>query len=52
MDINKTKLAIQGFGNVGSFAALTSAQKGATVVAIAEWDKKNWEHMLYTMKMD
>ena len=47
MDINKTKLAIQGFGNVGSFAALTSAQKGATVVAIAEWDKKIGTYAVY-----
>ena len=47
MDINKTKLAIQGFGNVGSFAALTSARKGATVVASAEWDKKIGTYAVY-----
>ena len=32
------KVAVQGLGNVGSFAAQFAAEAGANVVAIAEWD--------------
>lgn len=37
-DINGAKIAIQGFGNVGSFTAKCSYDMGARVVAIAEWN--------------
>lgn len=37
-DINSAKIAIQGFGNVGSFTAKCSYDMGAKVVAIAEWN--------------
>jgi len=37
-DINGAKIAIQGFGNVGSFTAKCSYDMGAKVVAIAEWN--------------
>lgn len=35
-DIKKTKIAIQGFGNVGSWTARLLAQKGATIVAVSD----------------
>lgn len=35
ININKTKVAIQGFGNVGSYSAKHLQQQGAKVVAIA-----------------
>ena len=37
-DINGARIAIQGFGNVGSFTAKCAADMGARVVAIAEWN--------------
>jgi len=37
-DINGAKIAIQGFGNVGSFTAKCSYDMGAKIVAIAEWN--------------
>ena len=36
MKMNGSTIAIQGFGNVGSFAALFSHQRGAKVVAISD----------------
>ena len=36
MEIEGTKVAIQGFGNVGSNAALLLAQKGAIIVAVSD----------------
>ena len=35
-DIKKTRVAVQGFGNVGSVAALEIAKHGAQVVAVAD----------------
>ena len=35
-DIEKTRVAVQGFGNVGSVAALEIARHGAQVVAVAD----------------
>lgn len=36
MNFQHTTIAIQGFGNVGSFAALTADQMGAKVVAVSD----------------
>ncbi|MDR2945274.1 MAG: Glu/Leu/Phe/Val dehydrogenase [Candidatus Adiutrix sp.] len=38
MDMKKMSVAVQGFGNVGSFTALCCQQLGAKVVSVAEWD--------------
>lgn len=35
-DINKLKMSVQGFGNVGSYAAMYAEEMGATVVAISD----------------
>ena len=37
-DIKDAKIAIQGFGNVGSFTAKCSYDMGAKIIAIAEWN--------------
>lgn len=37
-DIRGAKIAIQGFGNVGSFTAKCAFDMGAKIVAIAEWN--------------
>ncbi len=36
VDLSKATFAVQGYGNVGSFAALTMAEHGATLVAAAD----------------
>ncbi len=36
IDIKKARVAVQGFGNVGSVAAIAIAQAGAKVVAVAD----------------
>ena len=36
LDLSKLRVAVQGFGNVGSVAALAIAQRGATVVAASD----------------
>jgi glutamate dehydrogenase len=37
-DINGATIAIQGFGNVGSYTAKTAYDMGGKVVAVAEWN--------------
>ncbi len=37
-NIQNAKIAVQGFGNVGSWTAKCSSDFGATIVAIAEWN--------------
>ena len=37
-DMNGARIAIQGFGNVGSFTAKCSSEMGAKIIAIAEWN--------------
>ena len=37
IDITKSKAAIQGFGNVGSYTVKNVQDQGATIVAIGEW---------------
>jgi glutamate dehydrogenase (NAD(P)+) len=36
MSLNKTRVAVQGFGNVGSIAADLLAKEGATIVAVSD----------------
>ncbi|MBE6458056.1 MAG: Glu/Leu/Phe/Val dehydrogenase [Alphaproteobacteria bacterium] len=36
--INGSRIAIQGFGNVGSYTALCASEMGARIVSIAEWN--------------
>jgi glutamate dehydrogenase/leucine dehydrogenase len=36
IDIKKARVAVQGFGNVGSYAAIAIAEAGAKVVAVAD----------------
>ncbi|KAI4452956.1 glutamate dehydrogenase [Holotrichia oblita] len=38
MDITKMKIAVQGFGNVGSYTCLGAHNLGAKIVAIAEYN--------------
>jgi len=37
IDMKKARVAVQGFGNVGTFSALCTQQQGAKIVAIAEY---------------
>ncbi len=37
-DMRGARIAIQGFGNVGSFTAKCSSDMGAKIIAIAEWN--------------
>lgn len=36
LDLNGLRVAIQGFGNVGSWAAMEAARRGCTVVAVSD----------------
>lgn len=47
MDIRKTNIAVQGFGNVGSHTALNCQKCGVPITAIAEWDKDVGTFALY-----
>ncbi len=47
LDITKSKVAIQGFGNVGSFTVKNVQDQGATIVAIGEWDREIGTYALY-----
>ncbi|NLZ54157.1 MAG: Glu/Leu/Phe/Val dehydrogenase [Thermoanaerobacteraceae bacterium] len=47
IDMSKTNIAIQGFGNVGSYTALYCSKNGAKIVAIGEWDKEIGTYALY-----
>lgn len=38
IDLKKANIAIQGFGNVGSYTALNINKLGGKIVAIAEWN--------------
>ncbi len=40
IDIKKARVAVQGFGNVGAFTVKNIQGQGATIVAIAEWDRE------------
>ena len=47
IDIKKSKVAVQGFGNVGSFTVKHVQDLGAAIVAIGEWDKDLGTYALY-----
>lgn len=47
LDMNKVNIAVQGFGNVGSFTSLYCSKNGAKIVAIGEWDKEIGTYALY-----
>jgi len=47
IDMTKTNIAIQGFGNVGSYTALYCSKNGAKIVAVGEWDKEIGTYALY-----
>lgn len=46
-DLADSRVAIQGFGNVGSFTVKNFIRLGAKVVALAEWEPKNGTYALY-----
>lgn len=50
IDFKTAKIAVQGFGNVGSFTVKNIERQGGTVYAIAEWDKKEGNYALYSEK--
>ncbi len=47
MDITKSKVAIQGFGNVGSYTVKNVQRQGATIVAIGEWAPEVGTYAIY-----
>lgn len=48
--INNSSIAVQGFGNVGSNAALCIESLGGKVVSIAEWDREKGFYAIYDEK--
>lgn len=50
LDIKTAKIAVQGFGNVGSFTVKNIERQGGKVCAIAEWDKAEGNYALYNEK--
>jgi glutamate dehydrogenase (NAD(P)+) len=50
LEVAGTRASIQGFGNVGQYAAKLFIQLGGTVVAVACWD--NDDHCAYTFAKD
>lgn len=47
MDIKKSKVAVQGFGNAGKFTVKHFCRQGNKPVAIAEWEPKNGAYAIY-----
>ncbi len=47
VDLNGAKVAIQGFGNVGSFTVKNVQGQGAKIVALAEWAREVGTYALY-----
>lgn len=47
LDIKNTKVALQGFGNVGSYSALNIEKLGAKIVSIAEWSPERGNYAVY-----
>lgn len=47
IDLTKAKVAIQGFGNVGSWTAEFVEKLGGTVVAVSEWDPTHGTYVVY-----
>ena len=50
IDFATAKIAVQGFGNVGSFTVKNIERQGGKVYALAEWDKKEGNYALYSEK--
>ncbi|KAJ52527.1 glutamate dehydrogenase [Clostridium tetanomorphum] len=46
-DIKNISAAVQGFGNVGSFAVKSISDLGGKVISICEWDKENGSYAIY-----
>lgn len=46
-ELKGARVAVQGFGNVGSFTVKNLIRLGAKVVALAEWEPKNGTYALY-----
>ena len=47
IDMTKSKVAIQGFGNVGRYTVKNVQRQGATIVAIAEWAPSIGTYAIY-----
>ncbi|QAT40242.1 Glu/Leu/Phe/Val dehydrogenase [Clostridium sp. JN-9] len=47
IDMKKAKIALQGFGNVGSFTALNCEKLGAKIVAVCEWCREKGSYVIY-----
>lgn len=47
IDMKEAKIAVQGFGNVGSFAVKNIERQGGKVCALLEWDKAKGNYGLY-----
>ncbi len=47
LDIKEATVAIQGFGNVGSFAVKNVERQGAKIVAIGEWNREIGTFAIY-----
>lgn len=47
IDINKSTIAVQGFGNVGRYTVKNCEKLGAKVVAVAEWCKEVGTYAIY-----
>ncbi|NLL92187.1 MAG: Glu/Leu/Phe/Val dehydrogenase [Ruminococcaceae bacterium] len=46
-DLSGAKVAVQGFGNVGSYTVKNFIKLGGKVVSIAEWEPKNGTYAIY-----
>ncbi|MDV3427995.1 MAG: NAD-specific glutamate dehydrogenase [Bacillota bacterium] len=47
IDMKEAKIAVQGFGNVGSFTVLNCEKLGAKVVAVSEWSREKGTYAIY-----
>ena len=47
IDMKKASVAVQGFGNVGSFTVKNSQGQGAKIVAVGEWAKDVGTYAIY-----
>lgn len=46
-ELKGSRVAVQGFGNVGSFTVKNFLRLGAKIVALAEWEPKNGTYAIY-----
>ncbi len=46
-ELKGSRVALQGFGNVGTFTMKNLERQGSKVVALAEWDRKEGNYALY-----